>query len=328
MMTRSQSKILQDEALERLISATSGLVTVAELRELKAWRARSPAHAAAYRQALSVWTALGEAASESVTPQDRAMIAGTVSQPSGRLGRRAFLAGGGLAAAGLAGVALIKPPLDLWPSLDGLMADYRTETGERRTLDVADGISVEMNTRTSIARRPSVDDVARIELIAGEAAISATSRDAGPMTVLAATGEVTLVAGAQVNLRFDGDVVRVACLDGFVRVACVGNAVQLASGEQLAYSRQGLSSIAAVDASAVEAWRRGLLIFRDEPLARVVDEVNRYWHGRIILLNADLGHRRVTVRVELARIGEVISYVRSVMGAGVRTLPGGVVLLT
>jgi ferric-dicitrate binding protein FerR (iron transport regulator) len=57
-------------------------------------------------------------------------------------------------------------------------------------------------------------------------------------------------------------------------------------------------------------------------------EVNRYWQGRIILLNADLGQRRVTARIELARVSEVIAYVRSVLGAQVRELPGGVVLLS
>lgn len=78
----------------------------------------------------------------------------------------------------------------------------------------------------------------------------------------------------------------------------------------------------------VAAWQRGLLIFREEPLVNVLAEVNRYWQGRIILLNADLGQRRVTARIELARVGEVISYVRSVLGAQVRSLPGGVVLLS
>ena len=61
---------------------------------------------------------------------------------------------------------------------------------------------------------------------------------------------------------------------------------------------------------------------------RVIEEVNRYWRGRIILLNGDLGRRRVSVRLELARIEEIISYVQSVLGASVRRLPGGVVLLT
>ena len=78
----------------------------------------------------------------------------------------------------------------------------------------------------------------------------------------------------------------------------------------------------------VAAWQRGLLIFREEPLVDVLAEVNRYWQGRIILLNADLGQRRVTARIELARVGEVISYVQSVLGAQVRTLLGGVVLLS
>jgi transmembrane sensor len=82
-----------------------------------------------------------------------------------------------------------------------------------------------------------------------------------------------------------------------------------------------------IDPAVITAWQRGLLIFRDQPLSQVIDEVNRYWSGRIIVMDADLGRRRVTARVELARIGEVISYVQTVLDANVRTLPGGLVLL-
>jgi transmembrane sensor len=326
-MTQAQFDTLRDEALERLMHATSGHATVADLRELESWRGRSAAHADAYGRALGIWEALGTAAGESATALDRAMIAGQGAAGRPAVSRRLLLAGGAMAAT-VAAVAIVRPPLGLWPSLSDLHADYHTDAGERRTLTLAEGISVEMNTRTSIVRRSTSQDEERIEVLSGEAAISTASGALKPVTVIAGEGRVTAASQSLFNLRYDADAVRVSCLDRSVSVECRGSETILHAGEQLVYSTRGISSIAAIDPTAVAAWRRGLLIFRDEPLVRVLDEVNRYWRGRIILLNSELGSRHVTVRIELARIDEVISYIRSVLNANVRSLPGGVVLLT
>jgi transmembrane sensor len=133
---------------------------------------------------------------------------------------------------------------------------------------------------------------------------------------------------ATFDMRHDGDLVRVACIDGAVEIEHIGTSATLQANQQLSYSATRISPANSVDPAVVTAWRQGLLIFRDEPLSEVVAEVNRYWPGRIILLDVDLGRRRVTARVELARIDEVISYVRTVLGAEVRTLPGNLVLLS
>lgn len=331
-----QPKTLQGDALERLMRATSGHATIADLRELEAWRQQSTAHAQAYRRAVAFWETLGTAAGESVTAADRAMIAGRAHGQAHAqahanrqaVSRRTLLLGGGMAVAAAAtGVAIVRPPLGLWPSFSDLTADYRTETGERRTVALAEGISVEMNTRTSIARRAANDEEERIELLGGEALILAAPGAARTLAVIAADGRV-LATRAQFNVRHDADGVLVTCLEGSVQVECRDSTATLRAGQQLAYTMQGFGLPATVDPAEVTGWRKGLLIFHDEPLARVLGEVNRYWRGQIVLLNSDLGRRRVTIRIELARIEEVISYVRIVMGANVRTLPGGVVILT
>ena len=175
MVTNAQSKTLQSEALEYLMRATSGHATTADLRELEAWRRRSAAHADAYRRAVGVWEALGVAAGESVTAADRAIISSRVIAHERRaVSRRIVLVGGGTAvAAGIAGAAIVRPPLGLWPSLSDLTADYRTGKGEQRTVALANGISAEMNTDTSITRRRADEHEERIEMLDGEALIAA-----------------------------------------------------------------------------------------------------------------------------------------------------------
>jgi transmembrane sensor len=328
-MTQLQADTLRDDALRLMVHVTSGHATVADLRELEEWRKRNAAHEEAYARAFVIWEALRTAAGESMTAQDRAMIAGRIDAGRHAVSRRALIGGALAASAASAAYLMIRPPLGLWPSLSDLLADYRTDVGERRTVSLGEGVSVEMNTRTAIAHHAADGDGNRVELLSGEAAFRTGPGTLEPVTVVADEGYVTVSSPTQFNLRYDLAAVQVTCLDGALNVKCRDDEATLRSGEQLTYaSGRGMGAIVTIDLVTITAWQQGLLIFHDEPLARVLDEVNRYWRGRIILLNRDLGRRRVTVRVETARISEIISYVHSVMNASVRTLPGGVVLLT
>lgn len=317
---------LEREALDWLLRITAGNATVRELSEFEAWRRQSKAHAEAHRRALRLWQKLEVAGREVATTPDRGKIAGRSVPATFAVGRRALLTYGlATAATAAAGVMVLRPPLGLWPSLSDLLADYHTAAGERRSVTVTENVSAELNTRTSIGRRSLAQGEA-IELIAGEVAVSSACSADRPFIVLAGGGQ-TRSSRAKFDVRYDGDVVRVTCLDGAVQIEQAGATAVLQGSQQAYYSDRGISPATTIDPAIVTAWQQGLLIFRDEELSYVIKEVNRYWAGRIIVLDPGLGRRRVTARVELARIGEVISYVQTVLGAKVRTLPGGVVLL-
>jgi transmembrane sensor len=317
---------LQREALDWLLCVTSGDATTGELRQFAAWRGQSRAHAEAYRSALCIWQSLEKAGRESATVADRATAVRALSSPTFAADRRILLGGGLAAAAADVGVVAVRPPLGLWPPLSDLLADYHTGAGERRTIAVAKDVSAELNTRTAIDRRSGAQGEA-IELIAGEVGIANACGADRPFIVLAGGGQMRSTR-AKFNVRYDSDQVCVTCLDGAVQIERAGASATLEARQQASYSDRGIATISTVDPTLVTAWQQGLLIFRNEELSQVVEEVNRYWSGRIIVLDADLRHRRVTARIELTRIGEVISYVQTVLGAKVRTLPGGVVLLT
>src|SRR5262249_54013498 len=155
--------------------------------------------------------------------------------PLPAMARRAFLGSALAAAAAGATIAMVRnPPLRLWPSWSELAADYRTNTGERRELTLSDGVSVEMNTQTSIALRSSSEGVDHIELVNGEAMIQ-TPPNSGPFTVLAADGRIVADI-ARFNVRLESQSVSVTCLEGNVRVECLTSAVPLLEGRQVIYS--------------------------------------------------------------------------------------------
>src|SRR5262249_37314587 len=142
---------LKREAVDWVHSLASGKATVADAEALKRWRARSPAHEAAYADACRLWQAFGPAARNL---RGRGEISPGLAHlhPRGRnAARRGVLGTGFAVASAAAAYAVIDPPLRLWPSFAELTADYRTATGEQRQLALPGDASVRLNTQTSIA---------------------------------------------------------------------------------------------------------------------------------------------------------------------------------
>lgn len=326
----SEFETLRREARAWVVRIRSGEATADDSAELIRWSARSPDHKAALKEAvrlrrLVAAAGLDEAAKVSgwrlspevpaAAPPSRAVVS-----------RRAFLAGGLAASAAAGGVLIVRPPLGLWPSLAELRSDYRTGTGERRTIPLARGASAELNTRTSVALR-SDDHVDRLELIAGEVAVDAI-HPARPVAVRTAAGEASARDG-RFSVRLQEGGACVTCLAGRVSVAArdAGGLV-LTAGQQSVYRAGSLGAPTIVNVARAEAWRQGLLIFTEEPLSGVVDEINRYRPGKIILANASLGRIPVSAVFQLDRIDLALPQIRSVANTRVTALPGGVVLLS
>jgi transmembrane sensor len=314
---------LRDEALDWVIRLTSGMATTADAEALSRWRSQSPAHSEAFAEALRLRHALRHAGREFEDGCRQVMIAPRSRELRRHLVSRRAVMGGALAAAA-AGWMIVRPPFALWPSFVELTADYRTGTGERRHLALVEGISLEMNTQTSIAVR-SVESETQVELISGETEVSTRRDPAMPFVLIAAGGRST-AAQARFNIRQDQGTVCVTCIEGAVEVARLSGAVRLLPGQQVIYDERGLRPVVSTDTDQATAWRAGLLVFHDTPLAHVLDEVNRYRPGKIILTDQRLGRRPFNGIFHLDRLDGVIAQLQK-LGVAVTSLPGGIVLL-
>lgn len=318
---------LAHEAQAWLVRLTSGEATAADSRDLASWCARSPAHARAFAEANALWDRLEQAARHPAVSTSPGLAASGHAL-SGRTARsrRWFLGGAIAASVAGAGYLIARPPMELWPSPQELAADYRTRTAERRQIAVGDGITVELNTRSSLNVLHDAN-ARRLELISGEAAISVSQQQPATLTVAAGGGAVH-ATDAQFNLRCEGGRSVVTCHRGRVAIAYAGTSVTVAEGKQASYSDGIVNAPAIVDPAVVMAWRDGQLVFRQTPLADVVSEVNRYRNGRIILANEALGRRPVEARIAIDRVDDLIALVKEAYGAKVTSLPGAIVVLS
>ncbi|VVE89215.1 Fe2+-dicitrate sensor, membrane protein [Pandoraea bronchicola] len=294
---------------------------MADAQALKQWCDVSPEHAAAFAEARRLWRDLGPAGEMA-----RARASAGVHRPA-RMGRRVFL-GGALASAAGVGAAVIAPA-GFWGAMTSMAsADYRTSTGEQRQIALANQVSVDLNTRTRVAllKKDSANAARNgVDLLDGEIAVD-SSRSATPFVVAASDGR-TIGTQANFEVRNLETRVCVTCVSGDVRVEVGGNSVQLAARQQVVYEDRRLGRATSVDTAVVSAWRAGVLVFRDTPLADVIDEINRYRAGRVMVFDSHLAQSHLSGRFRIDRLGEIFAQMQEVLGARVTQLPGGIVVV-
>lgn len=315
-------EILERESLAWVNRLLSGAVTPEDAEALTAWRTQSPAHEQMFVEAVRFQRRLRKAIlaqrSELRAPAAASPLHRLESRRRINLGRRALL-GGSLAAA-VGGYMVVRP------SLASLMSDYRTGTGERRTIAAAPGVSLELNTQTNIDVRSSAK-LPGIELLSGEAEVSGQRSPTEPFSVIADGGR-TLVAQGKINVRNIGSSVCVTCIEGYADIRHRRGNIRIEAGRQVIYTGRALSEPVAANLLLVTGWRKGLLIFRDEPLQHVIDELNRYRPGRIVLMDAALARRPVYGVFQISQIGRAVEQVQRLTGARATHLPGDIVVLS
>lgn len=304
----------------------SGRVTAWEAGAFQRWVQEAPERLPAFQQAARQWQLLGAAGAE-LLRRDAALARQhrQVLDARARPGRRAFLgfAVGGAGAAAIAAYA----PLDLWPGMHLWEADERTAAGELRELTLQGEVQVALNTRTSV-RRLGQDDafVGGLVLIEGEAAVDVPPTPK-PFQLVAGVGRVSARA-ASFEVRYLDDVVCVTCLTGAVKLHHPAGDRVLAQAQQLRYNGRSVSGITAVQAQDASAWRRGELVFQQTPLPQVIDEINRYRAGRVVLAAEAVRRKTVTARIKVADLDTALLQIQHSFRLRATTLPSHILILS
>lgn len=317
-----EADVLKRDARRWVRQLVSGEATTADADALKSWRQESPDHDAAFGEAIRVWRSLGLSGRVFVETHGMPVWSGHRAKVT----RRGLFAGGAAVAASVAVYAVMKPPLDLWPSLEQLRADYRTTTGEQRRVIVAD-VAVQLNTQTSIAIPPHAGDAQSVRLISGEASFAMPAQPSRPLIVLAGNGQ-TIARQARFDVRSIAAVTCVTCVEGAIEVTVGGRAQPVQASQQITYDDTGLRPAIAVDPRDATSWQDGFIVFRATPLSDAIAEINRYRPGRVMVLSAPLGQKTISGRFRIERTDEILGWIERATGAISRALPGGIILLS
>lgn len=327
MTPQPSSGPLSDSALAREAHAwartlATGAPTTADGAAFNAWRSQSPAHELAWANAARAWRELGRVTQAYAKTRSAVAAPRRNGVPVPR--RRWLLAAGAGAFASLAVAGVVRPPLGLWPSWSEFNSDYRTATGEQRSVALdSQQLTLALNTQTSvnISTRGGQPE---IELVSGEAAIRAARSQ--PCAVVAGAARMTLVSGDIEVRRLPQGEVQLRCNAGQVNVQHPDASLVLRAGQELRYTAAGLQAPAAVPQDASD-WRAGIVSFHDLPLNQAIDEINRYRPGRVVLMNDALARHRLSARYEVKDLDQAITQIQQLYGASVRRV-GDVVFLS
>ncbi|MBD8474713.1 FecR domain-containing protein [Pseudomonas sp. CFBP 8770] len=168
-----------------------------------------------------------------------------------------------------------------------LLANYSTHTGEYRRWTLPSGTLLELNTDSAV--KTDVEGAQRFTLLRGE--ISATTGGSGTPLQLTTPHCRVNALHARFEARLFGDHTCLTVAEGTVSLeASAGHAaLEMLAGEQWLVSQSAARRTPGPD-SDHGAWRDGMLIVRNLPLARVLGELSRYrvgylnWEQRVAAL--------------------------------------------
>ena len=290
----------------------------AELKRLRAWVERSPAHREQFKRLTQYWHCTTLPADLSFSPANSSESEATKATSVSAFQR--------LFSSGWRGTAILGTALSLTAALAmGLLMDnssgisgngiYETRTGEQNSITLVDGSVIQLNTGSRIHVN-FVDNQRTVSLMAGEVHFEVAKDTTRPFIVKAREGLVRAV-GTAFTVRLQPQALKVVVAEGKVALATsldkpnsdnntaetVKRAVDrgyLVEGQTVDFvpeADKGLGNeiqqLKQDDLDQQLAWRRGMLLFAGEPLSEVIAEVNRYTSIDIKIIDAQIADIRI-----------------------------------
>lgn len=238
---------------------------------------------------------------------------------------------------------------------------FQTGFGERRVVTLADGSQITLDSRSEVTVRYTAEARA-LTLVRGQAQFDVAHDIARPFAVTA-EGHKVVATGTAFDVDLLGPKLLVTLLKGHVVVlpqnaatvpwlpnapseglgsatargaeapasSAAGDGmtrIYLDPGEQLVMSSSDAPQISHVDIERVTAWERGEIVFDNEPLASVIQRMNRYGPRHIIIGDDPTGNLRISGVFHEGDVDGFVSTIASYLSVRANERPDGDVVLT
>ncbi|UVT14931.1 MAG: FecR family protein [Nitrospira sp.] len=298
-----------DEANTWILRVHSGLMSSEEQREFEAWHARSPVHQSQFQDAERFWLALDGLTGQVARGKHESTQVGFATRggPSMIFGSAARLRRPAMAATFL----VIITTMLLWSTLTVWLSDYNTAVGEQKSVTLADGSTVFMNTHSAFSAKLS-EHRRSLTLMQGEALFEVAPDAERPFEVTV-DGWVVRAVGTKFNIDHHTDIMTVTVIEGAVRLLHDNHAWDVPAGYRMTYDEHHiLNEPEPADVLKITSWRKGEFSFTDMPLSMIVEELNRYRPGRIVIATASLRDLRLSGSVSLNDPDHSLNMLKSV----------------
>lgn len=296
-------------------------VSTTDIHDFFEWR-KDPANARAYERVENAWDKSHSLADD---PDIAALTAEALGQAPPRAQARHLVSrlwkpitAGAMA---LAALSLVS----LWTL--NRPQSYATGVGEQRTLRLADGSQVILDTdsQMSVRLRP---DRRSVTLVSGQAFFDVEGDTSRPFVVTAGDTTVTAV-GTRFDVRRLGQGAKVTLIEGRVHVGTTSTskpAWSLTPGQQVVTARRS-PQVRSVDAARETSWTSGRLVFAATPIREAVAEVSRYSDRKIELKDTGIAQIPVSGAFDTGDTDAFIAALSDLYGVTASKRPDGVIVL-
>lgn len=284
----------------------------AQQNDLDVWLATSPRHRAAYWRLKAAWLQAERLPALKPSMADRS----TAPQRERRLRPFVFriaAAAAIIAMAGTAAAVHFAPPSTRL---------YATAIGERKTLTLADGSKIELNTDTSL--RVAIGNPRKVWLDRGEAFFQIKHDDTHPFLVIAGNHRVVDL-GTKFLVRQDAARIEVALVEGSARLESTAPRAPtpaiLKPGDVAYATAEKISVVKQPERAITNAlgWRHGVVIFDRTTLADAAAELNRYNTKQIVILDPAAARLTIHGRFPSNDTTAIVNVAQDVFGLRVET---------
>ena len=316
-------KTVQTQASQWLAKLDAEQPSAQDLAAFKQWVNAAPEHRQAFEELVEFWDEMN-ILTQAILPREAAELsADTIAGPSAAqanataeyrpaLSRYLAFPRAAFATAFVAMAAIVLT----FALQIGSPTVYSTAIGEQKTLQLADGSTVQLNTNSTVEVDYS-DSTRRLNLTQGEAHFDVAHNPDRPFEVYAGNRLVRAI-GTAFTVHVRKIDVEVIVTEGTVEIdqpdepelntnisiaqapnsATAGSSttgssktgsdtpVKASAGSVLTFSKDLIDDVEVMVGAQLQdqlSWRQGMLVFNSEPLQSVVDEVSRYTDLTIII---------------------------------------------
>ena len=330
------------EAASRwVLKIDAGELTKEDRTKLDDWLGADESNAATLLEVASVWdksASLARLADLFPLEAQRRIKSSSKDRVHWAQGNRAWAIALALMVIGVAAILSLDRPMSAkYPVQADQPVVYQTAVGERKSVVLADGSEVELNTnsRLSVAFKP---DRRLLHLLQGEIMVRVAHDESRPLLVVAADRVVQAV-GTEFRVEItDQHNIEVLVTEGKVVVAMVSRLGTAGKGENEesmpAFASSPLQDLQGTFVSAGEqvtlrpeeevktpvssddievklSWREGRLVFRSEPLEKALAEVERYTTVEFVFLDESLKTLTISGRFRAGDVEALLASLRS-----------------
>ncbi len=276
-MSKTKVDPITRAAVDWILRLESGHACPSERQVFKAWLAENPEHMAAWQRVAGLLkNPLADVQSVDRRSPGQLQAARKALLETTSPSRKKTLQGSVLLlllGLGVAGV------VDRVTPLAGYMADQHTGTGERKTIELADGSRLTLNARSAIDIEFSAGQ-RRVRLREGELQVDVAADAKRPFVVATAQGQVKAL-GTRFMVRQGTDESLASVQQHSVQLDTLGGVQRrIETGQAVSFTTHQIDPQTLTSRSQAD-WLEGRVELHDEPLSALVDALRPYQTGML-----------------------------------------------